>query len=234
MTCNHQPTHCAPCGDCPTPPDPILPRCDIVLPDGVYENATVVIDQGCIVSVQQGTPFAYQPNACCAGAGGGGGGPGSQGPQGDPGPPGLAATITVNSTTTVPYGQPASVQNVGTASAASLVFNIPEGAPGTGGGGGSSGLTMNSGNWNIVDGAIQSVPPSWPPAVMTDFNTDYPTVYMTGSIDSSGTLEINLNGLAQMVTLLEATMDSKDNAVLNNLQNQINALTQRLDNCSCP
>ncbi|WP_316191317.1 MULTISPECIES: hypothetical protein [unclassified Bradyrhizobium] len=57
----------------------------------------------------------------------------AKGEQGNPGPkgePGTAATITVSSTTTLPAGSPARVTNVGTATDASLVFEIPQGPQG--------------------------------------------------------------------------------------------------------
>jgi hypothetical protein len=58
---------------------------------------------------------------------------GEQGEQGDPGPPGPAgesATIAVGTVTTVPYGDPATVTNSGTTSAAIFDFEIPEGPQG--------------------------------------------------------------------------------------------------------
>ncbi|WP_316171031.1 hypothetical protein [Bradyrhizobium sp. SZCCHNRI1058] len=55
---------------------------------------------------------------------------GDAGPQGDQGLPGTAATVTVNSTVTVPAGSPAKVTNLGDASAASLLFEIPQGPQG--------------------------------------------------------------------------------------------------------
>lgn len=50
------------------------------------------------------------------------------------GPAGSAATVVEGATTTVPYGTPAAVTNVGTSSAAVFDFEIPEGAPGVGSG----------------------------------------------------------------------------------------------------
>src|SRR2546428_3702667 len=55
---------------------------------------------------------------------------GPAGPQGLPGLPGTAATVTVDRTTTVAPGTPASVINSGTSSAAVLNFTIPQGVPG--------------------------------------------------------------------------------------------------------
>ena len=56
---------------------------------------------------------------------------GAQGPQGVAGVPGAdgqAATISVGTTTTLPPGSPATVENTGTSSAAVLNFGIPRGA----------------------------------------------------------------------------------------------------------
>lgn len=55
---------------------------------------------------------------------------GEQGEQGEQGVQGNAATISVGSVTTVPYGQNASVTNSGTEQAAVLDFRIPQGRPG--------------------------------------------------------------------------------------------------------
>lgn len=65
---------------------------------------------------------------------------GEQGPEGQRGPQGLrglagtAATVRIGTTTTLAPGQPATVTNSGTASAAVLNFGIPRGADGSGGG----------------------------------------------------------------------------------------------------
>lgn len=55
---------------------------------------------------------------------------GEQGAQGVQGEQGDAATISVGSVTTVPYGQNASVTNSGTEQKAVLDFRIPQGRPG--------------------------------------------------------------------------------------------------------
>ena len=55
---------------------------------------------------------------------------GEQGAQGVQGEQGDAATISVGSVTTVPYGQNASVTNSGTGQEAVLDFRIPQGRPG--------------------------------------------------------------------------------------------------------
>ena len=130
MACNRPDGNCtnaSPCGSgcgCggETPVVP-LPRCnDVVLPDGVYERATIVVSNGCITSVTTGEPEVYTPDFCCDG---GGGGEGPPGPRGFPGPEGSAATIEV-----LPLGTPVSsewvLQNTGTPSHAVLQFLPPQ------------------------------------------------------------------------------------------------------------
>ncbi len=63
---------------------------------------------------------------------------GLPGPSGAPGAPGAAATVQVGTVTTGLPGTQATVNNSGTSSAAILDFSIPQGAPGSGSGGGSS------------------------------------------------------------------------------------------------
>jgi hypothetical protein len=60
---------------------------------------------------------------------------GSAGPTG---PTGVAASVSIGTVTTGAAGSQASVTNSGAAGAAVLNFTIPQGVPGTGGGGGSS------------------------------------------------------------------------------------------------
>lgn len=55
---------------------------------------------------------------------------GETGPQGPQGVPGEAATVTVGTTTTLPAGSDATVQNVGSTSAAIFNFGIPKGDKG--------------------------------------------------------------------------------------------------------
>ena len=56
---------------------------------------------------------------------------GPQGPQGPSGTNGVSATITVNSTTTLPAGTPAYVNNIGSSTNALLDFGIPQGIQGS-------------------------------------------------------------------------------------------------------
>ena len=64
---------------------------------------------------------------------------GATGPQGPQGPQGNAATIYVGSTTTLPVGQDATVENVGSQYAAVLNFGIPQGPQGPQGAKGDKG-----------------------------------------------------------------------------------------------
>ena len=158
-----KPSDCAPCSKCPDSPAPVLPRCDVVLNDGVYANATVYIENGCIVLVQQGQPLLYQPDINCAGAVGGGGGGG--GLQGEQGPAGQAATIQIGTVTSLPPGSAPTVVNVGTPNAAILNIGIPRGADGDDGAP-PGGATSSEGGIVLQQGAIQTpLPPSWPPVL---------------------------------------------------------------------
>ena len=128
MACQ-KPSDCAPCSKCPEAAEPVLPRCDVVLNDGTYTNATVVVEDGCIIAVTAGEPLLYQPDNNCAGSGTGGSG--GQALQGDPGTPGAAGTIQINSVFSLPAGSTPTVDNIGTPNAAILNIGIPRGADGT-------------------------------------------------------------------------------------------------------
>lgn len=119
---------CRPCAGCPDCPEPVLPRCNNTLPDGVYANATVTVEGGCISELAEGTIPMYDPSICCSGSGGGGTGPqGPQGPQGPPGLDGTNATVDVAGTVTLPAGSdPEVVNKSGDPSHAKLEFRIPE------------------------------------------------------------------------------------------------------------
>ena len=63
------------------------------------------------------------------------------GPRGEKGDRGNAATVTVGTTTTVPYGTPANVANAGTSADAILQFTLPHGPTGPEGPKGDKGDT---------------------------------------------------------------------------------------------
>lgn len=183
MTCKPA-TPCAQCGDTP---EPVLPRCqDIVLPDGVYTNATVTVEAGCVTAIAAGAAPLYTPDPCCGTAGGGGtGGIGLQGPQGDPG---AAATVSVGTVNTVPAGSSASVTNVGTPNAAVFNFNIPQGAAGASASG--SGLTGDYSGLILTNGAVQLLPTMWPPVLQVVSTGSSAGVTLTAVKDAAGTMTI--------------------------------------------
>ena len=105
-------------------------------------------------TIPRGEPGAQGPVGP-AGADGQDGEPGPQGIQGPPGrdgaqgPAGAAATISVSETVTGEPGTKAAVENVGTASAASLKFTIPRGEPGAQGPAGADGQPGEQGPQGI-------------------------------------------------------------------------------------
>lgn len=89
--------------------------------------------------------------------------PGQPGPQGEPGVPGRdgqdgqSATIEVASTTTLPAGSSATVENVGTDSAARLAFGIPKGDTGAAGADGQDGFSPIASVTQTQSGATISI-----------------------------------------------------------------------------
>ena len=223
MPCNTTPTGCAPTADCPPIPDPILPRCDLALPDGVYPWATVVVEGGCIVELQTGRAPLYQPDSCCAtpGAGGGGG----EGLDGPPGPPGTPATVTPGQVFSLAPGAQPTVVNVGTASNAILDFGIPRGVPGQDATG-ISGVTTDVAGIDIENGLVKAVPLTWPPVMLLNGTTDNPLVMVTFTKDADGNAVASITGLQALQDYVDSTAAG--------LQAQITALTARLDICFPP
>jgi len=191
MPCTDQSRDCQPCQDCPPTPDPILPRCnDLILPSGTFVNATVVVDNGCIIQLLNGQPMLYQPDSCCAPVGTPGeGGNGLPGPQG---PGGAAATITVAGVESLAPGEQAFVQNLGTSSAASLLFGIPRGEDGTDGES-DTGVTDDRAGIEIEKGVIKTLPVTWPPVLRVDINpVDVAGVELQQSKDPNGVVTMTL------------------------------------------
>lgn len=214
MACNETQKNCQPCKDCPPITPPVLPRCDIALPDGVFAQATVYVDNGCITRVEAGEPYVYSPEANCGPPAGGGGGGG--GVVGGEGPPGPAATVTVGSVTQVGSDQPLRITNVGDSHNAILNFEIPRAEAGGGGGGGheKEGYTGREGGINIEDGRIIDVPVTWPPVM-----------FIMDAIGDSG-IQLTFvkdpnNGV--VTTALDAT------ELINRLNREIQNLENRLD-----
>lgn len=210
MACNNSSTNCAPCQDCPPSPAPVLPRCqDVILADGAYPNATVVVQQGCITHIEAGEELAYQPVNCCGSAGGGSSDSGGLiGPKGDDG---ISATITVGSVTTGAYGEPPQVTNSGTPTAAILDFVIPEGERGEDGGSNIAGVTATVGAWEFETGLVKELPPDFPPIC----------TLLAGTTNVVGlTLTITKNNSSGVTTI-----DVEGSAFLSSLNNTISGLT---------
>lgn len=223
MNCE-KPSNCAPCQDCPDPVAPLLPRCDVVLTDGVYTNATVTVEGGCIVRVEQGNAPLYQPDSCCAPVGSGGEGGG--GLDGNPGLPGAAATISVGSVQSIAYGQPARVENVGTANAAILNFYIPRGEPGDDADS-ATGVTSAVAGIDIQNGLLKALPLTWPPVmsigtavgdITITFQKDPATGNVTPIIDTEA---------------FQLALQAQIDAATADMQTQIDAINLRLQTC-CP
>lgn len=230
MPCNERPTRCAPSSDCPPTPDPVLPRCDVVLPDGVFTNATVVVEDGCIRQVQAGSPMLYQPDPCCAPTGGGGGG--GDGADGDPGEPGQNATITIGQVSTLAPNEQATVVNVGTATNAVLDFGIPEGVPGEDADP-PTGATSNAGGLEIENGLIKTLPTAWPPVLTVTADVDVPGVTVTVTKnDATGAINLDIEGFGIVVDNMQQSITALEQAY-NTLADQVQAMALRLDDC-CP
>lgn len=233
MTCHKL---CEPC-DCPPAPEPVLPRCDIALPDGVFTNATVVVDDGCIVKVEKGRPSQYAPDDCCDG----GGNAVILPPEPcdcPPGEPGRNATISIGKVQSIAPGAPPRVENSGTESNAVLDFYIPRGEQGQDAEAGS-GAESDAGGIAIEDGRIIALPAAWPPVLAVASSTDNPDVSFTFSAPDPETglaeAEVRvgpmLSTLRQWVSLQieQATQPLHDQ--LASQQNQINELKAQIKEC---
>lgn len=239
MACNNQSTDCAPCKDCQDPVPPVLPRCEsIVLPAGTYNNATLVVnDEGCIIQILAGEPFAYQPMNCCTTEGDGGGG--EDGLPGPPGPPGQNATISIGTVTTTAPGTPATVTNVGTPTNAILNYTIPRGEPGEDGDT-STGLNLAVGEWEFVNGILQSVPGDFPPiGTLMDGGSDTAGVSVNvvkDPVTGVTTIAVNLGAYATLVnsslTALQDQITAQQDTITT-MQGQIAALQTQINAC-CP
>lgn len=214
-----KPSDCAPCNKCPESPPPVLPRCDIALPDGVFTNATVVVEGGCITIVQTGTPFLYQPDSSCAGEGGGGD---SGGPvQGDPGPSGAAATISIVSVTSLPPGAAPTVTNVGTPTNAQLVFGIPRGEPGSDAQLPTDGASSTEAGILLQDGIIKTpLPVLWPPVMNLNLEPPVGAGVMWQAVKQpDGTVKMTLDlstlisTFQNQITILNDRADAQDLAI---------------------
>lgn len=218
MSCDcPEPKNCCPT-ECRPTPDPILPLCDVALPDGSYPNATVTVEDGCIVMVQSGRQPLYAPDPCCAPVGGGGGADGEPGP---PGAPGAGATVTVGTVEGIPYGQPPRVENVGTDTNAVLNFYLPRGERGEEGqsaGGGGDTMPLTCG-WELEGGLLTQVPFDWPPLTSLAVNITPPASGMLGAFTKDGcTASVNLD--------ISSLLDR-----ITNLENAVTDLQSQIDEC---
>lgn len=217
-----KPSDCAPCSKCPDSPAPVMPRCDVVLADGSYSNATVVVEDGCIISVTQGVPLVYQPDNNCAGTGGTGGGGDSL--PGDQGIPGEAATIQIGSVTSLAFGAQPTVENVGTPTHAILNIGIPRGDDGNDATLPSNGADSNAAGINLVNGMItEPLPPAWPPILdiipQPVIGTGASLTFVKGA-DGIMAVELDISGL---ITWFNNEIDSLQ-ATINNHEARIAAL----------
>lgn len=191
--------NCAPCGDCPPAAAPVLPRCNNTLPNGVFSNATVTVEGGCVVSIVTGAAPLYTPDPCCATVGGETGGGALDGAQG---PPGAAATVAVGSVTTIAYGNPATVINSGTAAAAILNFQIPRGPAGAAAPIGT-GLGYSEAGIEVTNGLVQALPLSWPPVHTVSFapgSSDKITLAFSKAADGTVSATVDTSVLEAEIT----------------------------------
>lgn len=110
------------------------------------------------------------------------------------GTPGAAATITVASTSTLPAGQPANVQNVGTPQAAVFNFAIPQGPIGATGPQGPAGSAADAALWS-----------TFPATQVVDLNNN--AVANAVLIDAPLGLQLTANG--GNINLLQKNPGSK-------------------------
>lgn len=228
MACNDRDPNCQPCKDCPPMPEPILPRCDIALTDGTFTNATVVVEEGCIVSVAVGRAPQYTPTVCCDSGGGGGGGGGDDPCDCPPGDPGENATIEIGDVQSVAPGAPARVFNDGTDTNAILRFEIPRGADGNDANQ-PEGVTSEAGGIEIVEGLIKTLPATWPPALFIVTETTGAGMALTATPPDpvTGIVKIVLE-MTSYDTALRLWVTQQIEAATNPLQVQLTALQNQV------
>lgn len=227
MACNDKDTNCSPCKDCPPMPDPVLPRCDIALPDGTFTNATVVVEDGCIISVHTGRAPQYTPEICCAEPTGGGGG-NDEPCDCPPGENGENATIDIGDVRSVAPTAPARVINVGTPTNAVLEFELPRGAAGSDAGS-PTGASSSLGGLIIQNGVITGLPVTWPPVQYIQALPSQPNVTFdaTAPDPTTGMVSFTLN-LSQYTNDERYERNQAILAATQPLQDQISALTSRV------
>lgn len=234
--CDDSTNDCRPCEDCPPPVDPMRPRCDVVLIDGVYENSTIHIENGCIVEVFSGEPMQYKPDPCCSSVTGGSSGGGTRGEQG---PPGQNATISIGTVITTAAGTAASVENRGTPTNAILDFKIPRGDKGEAQQGGD--YNFNRSGIVIENGLVMDLPMDWPPysTIFTqgDVNNgialtiiDDPRMngHATISVDATEFVESENEKWTRVINTMRTTLENDYNAKINAANAKIDDLINRV------
>ena len=164
MGCTNIENDCAPCTNCEPSPEPVLPNCNFTYPDGRYDNATIVVEGGCIVAIEAGRVPQYTPDVCCMPVGGGGGGGPVEPCDCPPGQDGENATISIGEVVTLDPTSKAYVNNIGTETHAVLNFGIPAGAKGESGAS-ARGINSDVAGFTVEQGAITMLPITWPPAL---------------------------------------------------------------------
>lgn len=237
MSCNELTTDCAPknkgcgcggnCDDCNGNAVPHTCRCgDIALPDGRYDNATIIVEGGCIRAIETGTAPLYTPDVCCAGTGSGGGS-GERGPEGPKGDPGENATISIGTVNTVSPDQKARVENVGTSTNAVLDFYIPSGKQGESADN-VAGVTNTTGSFSIENGLIKTLPAGWPPVVyVTTQNKTVGATIEASKDNETGNVELTLD-LTSYDSSLRRQITEDRQAADQALQTQITALQSQV------
>lgn len=223
MSCNDKPTDCTPCRDC-EPAAPVLPRCDVALPDGTYTNATVTVQGGCIIALQDGRPPQYAPPDCCVETGGGGG---SDEPcDCPPGEPGDPATIEIASIFSIGPNEAPRAENIGTATNAVINLYIPRGQPGQDSIQ-ATGVNSEAGGIVIENGLVSGLPSTWPPVLYVTgmSNTTGVTFDISAPDPMSGLVKLNID-LSGYDTALRRDFDQKLQALQDSMQTQITALQQ--------
>lgn len=227
MNCGcKQPLDC--CQDCDdkATPSPVLPRCDIALTDGRFSNATVVVEGGCITTVENGRVPQFNPDICCDGA--------APVPTGNsepcdcpPGDPGQNATITIGEVKSVAPDAPLTITNAGTQTNAILNFEIPRGAQGSSGAS-VSGVDNNEGGWQIKKGSITGLPLTWPPPSVIHTQATPSNVQFTASaVDNTGQMTLTLT-LDDFQSQIQQSITTATDAVRNELNDRIVELERKV------
>lgn len=238
MACNELTTDCSPkngeggcgCADCGNAVAHTCRCGDIALPDGRFDNATIIIEGGCIRAVEAGIAPLYTPDVCCAGTGGGSG-TGAQGPEGPKGDPGDNATISIGAVNTVSPDQKARVINVGTDTNAVLEFYIPSGQPGNDAAN-VTGVTNTTGSFSIENGLIKTLPAGWPPVTYITTQNSTPGVDLSAEKDNqTGTVALTIN-LSTYDEKIRRELTAERQAGDQSLQTQITALQSQVTSLS--